>query len=80
MCALGVCDVVGAAEIIIPVMAYGGCERKHASDPPAGPAPTIRNGVSTIFDLISGTPLVVMVDSDMLDGVAGIKSGIEVDV
>lgn len=46
MWARGVCDVVGAAEIIKPVMEYGGYERKHASEAPAGPAPTMRRGVS----------------------------------
>ena len=49
-----------AAEISIPVIEYGGCERKHANEAPAGPAPTIKRGVSMTSGLVSGTPLVTV--------------------
>ena len=34
-------------------MLYGGCERKQARDAPAGPAPTMRRGVSIVLREIS---------------------------
>jgi hypothetical protein len=52
--------VDGAAEISMPVIEYGGCERKHANEAPAGPAPTIRRGVSMTFGLVSGMPLAMV--------------------
>lgn len=67
MCALGVCDVVGALDINRPVMLYGGCERKHASEAPAGPAPTIRNGVSMMWRRDRPSPLTKAVEPILIE-------------
>ena len=55
MCALGVSDVPGAADNMMPVRPWEA--RKHASEAPAGPAPTMRNGVSMTC---SSSPLIVV--------------------
>jgi hypothetical protein len=48
ICALGVSAVPGAELITRPFRPY--LPRKHASDAPVGPAPTIRRSVSSVVD------------------------------
>lgn len=51
ICALGVSEVVGAEDSMIPVREW--LARKHAREAPAGPVPMIRRSVVMMGDLLA---------------------------